>query len=68
MAQSLVRVLILIAFGSFGIIALLASAAPGTLAISVAVIAAIACYFALKHVVPFIDDSALAQGKFLDFA
>ena len=66
MAQSLVRVLILIAFGSFGIIALLASTAPGTLAISVAVIAAIACYFALKHVVPFIDDSALAQGKFLD--
>jgi len=80
MAQSLVRLLAIIGFGSFGIISLLplANVARSSrtwsgsfvgqviLLLCLAAIATVAFYYGLKKLVPFIDDSALAQATFLD--
>src|ERR1039458_3038063 len=79
MAQSLIRLMVIIAFGSFSIIAVLPLAnvarskawsgsfvAQFILLVCLATIATVAFYYALKKLVPFIDDSALAQARFLD--
>ncbi len=77
MAQSLIRQMVIIAFGSFSIIALLplrdvvrsGKAWSGSFAatgICLATIATVAFYYAMKKLVPFIDASAQAQARFLD--
>jgi hypothetical protein len=80
MAQSLIRLLVIIAFGSFSIIAVLPLAdvarsgiawsgslvAQVILLVCLATIATAAFYYGLKKLVPFIDDSSLAQARFLD--
>lgn len=69
MAQSLIRIWVFIAFGSFSIIVVLPSSSlvtKGILVVCIATIATAAFYYALKKLVPFIDASALAQAKFLD--
>ena len=80
MTQSLMRLMAIIAFGSFGTIAVHPLAiiarsagawsgslvATGFLLVCVATIATAAFYYALKKLVPFIDASALAQARFLD--
>jgi hypothetical protein len=80
MAKSLLRLLVIIAFGSFAIIQALllgdvlqsgnawsgSFAVDGILMVCLATIATAAFYYALKKLVPFIDASAQAQAKFLD--
>ena len=79
MAKSLIRLLVIIVFGSFSTIAVqpLASIAgsgkawsgsfPATgLLICLAVIATWVLYHALKKLVPFIDATAELQARFLD--
>jgi SAM-dependent methyltransferase len=80
MSKSLVRLMVIIAFGSFGIIQALlfgnvfqsAEAWSGSLladAILMVCIAAVATavfYYVLKRLAPFIDASAQAQARFLD--
>jgi len=74
MAQSLIRLMVIIAFGSFGTIAVhsLAKAwsgsfvSTGFLPVCLATIATVAFYYALKRTVPFIDASAQAQARSLD--
>ena len=80
MAQSLIRLMVTIAFGSFSIIAVLPLAfaarfgkawsgsfvATGILLVCLATIATGAFYYALKKLVPFIDASAQAQARFLN--
>ena len=79
MAQSLIRLMVILAFGSFSVIAVLplgfgrsgkawsgSFVAQGILLICLAAIATVAFYYALKKLVPFIDNSALAQARFLD--
>jgi spermidine synthase len=80
MAQSLIRLMLIIAFGSFSTVAVHPLAiiarsgkawsgsfvATGVLLVCLAAIATAACYYALKKLVPFIDASAQAQAKFLD--
>ena len=80
MAQSLIRLMVIIAFGSFSIIALLplenvarfgkawsgSFVAAGILLVCLATITTGAFYYALKKLVPFIDASAQAQARFLD--
>jgi hypothetical protein len=78
MARSLIRLMVIIAFGSFTIIAMHSLAivarsgdawpawavAIGFLLVCVAATGAF--YYALKKLVPFVDASALAQARFLD--
>jgi hypothetical protein len=80
MAQSLIRLMVIIAFGSFSIIAVLplgnvarsgkawsgSLVAQGILLVCLATIATVAFYYALEKLLPFIDASALAQTRFLD--
>src|SRR5271154_5497698 len=80
MARSLIRLQVIIAFGSFSIIAVLpfgnfaasGEAWSGSFVAQVislvclAAIATVAFYYALKKLLPFIDDSALAQARSLD--
>ena len=78
MSKSLLRLAVLTAFGSFGIIQALllvlqpakawsgSFAAAGILMVCVAAIATAAFYYALKKLVPFIDASAQEQARFLD--
>ena len=78
MVKSLIRLMVITAFGSFGIIQALflvlqpakawsgSFAAAGILMVCVAAIAATAFYYALKKLVPFIDASAQEQARFLD--
>jgi hypothetical protein len=80
MAQSLIRLMVIIAFGSFSIIAVLpltfvgrfgkawsgSFVATGILLVCLATIATGAFYYALKKLVAFIDASAQAQARFLD--
>ena len=79
MAQSLIWLLVIIAFGSFSIIAVLplgfvqsgkawsgSFVAQVILQVCLATIATVAFYYALKNSVPFIDGSALVQARFLD--
>ena len=80
MSRSLLRLTVVTAFGSFGIILALLSgdvlrsdqawlgsfAADGILMACLAAIATAALYYALKKIAPFIDASALAQARFLD--
>jgi hypothetical protein len=80
MAQSLIRLMVIIAFGSFSttavhslpIIARSGKAwsgsfvATGFFLVFIATIATGAFYYALKKLVPFIDASAQAQAGFLD--
>jgi len=80
MAQSLLRLMVIIAFGSFGTVAaqplaILARSdkawsvsfvAAGFLLLCLATIATGVFYYALKRLVPFIDGSAQAQARFLD--
>jgi SAM-dependent methyltransferase len=79
MVQSLIRLLAVIASGSFAIvIAVLpfadsfrsatgsSVAVKAVLMICLAVIASAASYYGLKAVAPLMDDNALAQAKFLD--
>ena len=69
MAQSLTRLMVIIAFGSFGTIVVHASAkawsgsfvSTGFLPVCLATIATVAFYYALKRTVPFIDASAQAR-------
>lgn len=77
MAQSLIRLMVIIAFGSFSTIAVHSLAiigkawsgsfvATGFLPVCLATIATVAFYYALKKLVPFIDASAQAQARYLD--
>jgi hypothetical protein len=80
MTQSLIRLMVTIAFGSFSIVKwpllrnVLGSgkgwsgsfAANGILLVCLATIATVGFYYALKKVVSFIDASAKAQARFLD--
>lgn len=80
MTQSLIRLMAIIAFGSFGTIAApplaivarsaeawsVSLVATGFLLVCVATIATAAFYYALKKLVPFIDASAQSQARFLD--
>jgi len=80
MAKSLIRLMVIVAFGSFCIIQALlfgnvlqsgkawlgSSAADGILIVFIAAIATAVFYYALKKLVPFIDASARAQAGFLD--
>jgi hypothetical protein len=80
MAGSLIRLLVIIAFGSFSIIAALPLAnvvqsgkawsgslvAKGILLVCLATIATVAFYYALRKLARFIDASAQAQARFLD--
>jgi spermidine synthase len=80
MAKSTIRLMVIIAFGSFSIIGLLALVrvagnenawsrsfvAAGIFLVCLAAIATGAFYLGLKKLVPFIDDSAQAQARFLD--
>jgi hypothetical protein len=80
MAQSLIRLMVIIAFGSFITIAVHSLAiiarsgkawsgsfvATGLLLICLAAIGTWAFYHALKKLAPFIDASAQAQARFLD--
>jgi len=80
MAQSLIRLMLIIVFGSFITIALRSLAiiarsgkawsgsfvATGLLLICLAAIGTWAFYYALKKLAPFIDASAQAQARFLD--
>jgi spermidine synthase len=80
MAQSLIRLMLIIAFGSFCTLALLPLAntvklgkgwsgsliATAALQVCLATAATVAFYYALKRVVPFIDATSQAQARFLD--
>jgi hypothetical protein len=80
MAQSLIRLLLIIAFGCFCVLAKIAlvnfaesttswwgsSLARGILPFVVATIATVPFYYVLKKLAPLVDASALAQAKFLD--
>jgi hypothetical protein len=79
MAKSLMRLMVIIAFGSFGIIVALPSVvvrsgeswsgsfvADNILLACLAAVATVAFCYALKKLVPFIDVSAQAQARFLD--
>jgi hypothetical protein len=80
MAQSLIRLMVIIAFGSFSTIAVLplkfvarfgkawsgSFVATGILLVCLAMIATGAFYYALKKLAAFIDASAQAQARFLD--
>jgi spermidine synthase len=80
MAHSLIRLLVIIAFGSFSSLAALfvvnfggfGEARPGSFAakiillVCVTALATAAFYYGLKKLVPFIDNSSLAQAGFLD--
>ena len=80
MAQSLIRLMVIIAFGSFSTLAVHPLAiiarsgkawsgsfvATGLLLLCLAAIATGAFYYALKKLVPFVDASAQAQARFLD--
>jgi drug/metabolite transporter (DMT)-like permease len=80
MAQSLIRLMVIIAFGSFSIIAVLplgnvarsgkawsgSFVGKGILLVCLATIATVAFYYAMKKLVPFIDASAQAQARSLD--
>jgi spermidine synthase len=80
MAGSLIRLMAIIAFGSFSVVHWLLSGnvlqsrepwlgsllADGILTVCVAAVATAGIYYALKKLVPFIDASALAQARFLD--
>jgi SAM-dependent methyltransferase len=80
MAQSLIRLMVIIAFGSFITIAVHSLAiiarsgkawsgsfvATGLLLICLSAIGTWAFYYALKKLAPFIDASAQAQARFLD--
>jgi spermidine synthase len=80
MARSLLRLMVIIAFGSFSTIAMHPLAiiigsdkawpgsflAAGFLLVCFATIATWALYYALKKLVPFIDASAELQAQFLD--
>ena len=80
MAKSLLRLIVISAFGSFGIILALLSGhvlepgqawsgsftADSLLMMCIAVAASAALYSVLKKIAPFIDTSALAQARFLD--
>ena len=80
MTKSLIRLMVLIAFGSFIIIGALLSRnldqsgkawsgslmANGILLVCVAALTTVALYYAVKKLVPFIDGNAQAQARFLD--
>src|SRR5262249_6115468 len=77
MAKSLMRFMVIVAFGSFGIIAARPLALivesdkewSGLLVVAsilLICIATWALYYVLKKLLPFIDASAQAQAKFLD--
>ena len=80
MARSLIRLLVVVVFGSLSIVAVSplvkldpTNAASSTsvvgqslLLFAVAVIATVAFYFALEKLAPFLDTSSLAQASFLD--
>jgi hypothetical protein len=80
MTKSLIRLIVIIAFGSFTIIGALLSrnldqsgkawsgsfVANGILLVCVAALVTVALYYALNRLVPFIDGSAEAQARFLD--
>jgi spermidine synthase len=80
MAQSLIRFMAVIVFGSFSAIAVrkleaiirpytlwtVPHMAIGFLLACLATVATWAIYYALKKLMPFIDDSAQAQARFLD--
>jgi SAM-dependent methyltransferase len=79
MTRSLIRILVLVAFGSFSIVAVspivrveapdgpaASFAAQPALMICGAAIALAAVFYTLKRVAPFLDASALAQASFLD--
>jgi SAM-dependent methyltransferase len=80
MTQSLIRFMVVIAFGSFSAIALRTleaisrpdtiwtrpHEAIGFLLVCLAVVATWVIYYALKRLMPFIDKSAQAQAGFLD--
>ena len=80
MAQSLIRLMVIIAFGSFSIIGLVtvvrfagyenassrSFVGAAIFFICLAAIASIAFNFGLKKLLPFIDESSLAQARFLD--
>jgi len=79
MAQSLIRLMVIIAFGSFIAMAVpqlthiaRSGKAPGLVVVtgillfSLAAVATGAFYYALKRLVPFLDSSAQAQATFLD--
>jgi len=76
MAESLIRLMVIIAFGSFCILAAfpLAIIAPsgawsGSFVVKDILLVCIATgafYYLLKNLVPFVDGSAQAQAKFLD--
>ena len=80
MAQSLIRLLVIIAFGSFSTVAVQPLAiiarsgdawsgsvvATGFVLLCVAMIATAAFYYALKRLTPFVDASAQAQARLLD--
>jgi SAM-dependent methyltransferase len=80
MAQSLIRLMVIIAFGSFSIVALLILgnvarsdeawsslfSPQRILLVCLATFATVVFYYALKKLVVFIDASALAQARFLD--
>lgn len=80
MAQSLIRLMVIIAFGSFCTLALLPLAntvklgkawsgsfmATAAFQLCLATAATVAFYHALKKLAPFIDASSQAQARFLD--
>jgi spermidine synthase len=80
MAQSLIRLLVIIAFGSFGTVAVQPLAiiarsgnawsgsvvTAGLVLLGVATIATAIFYYALKKLTPFVDASAQAQARLLD--
>src|ERR1700722_5410709 len=80
MTQSLIRLMVITACGSFSIIGLVTLVrfagyenawshsfmAIGILLVFLAAIATVGFYFGLKKPIPFIDDCSLAQARFLD--
>src|SRR4051812_19582642 len=80
MAQPLIRLTVIIAFGSFCTLALLPLAnavkigkmwsgsfmATAAFQVCLATAATVAFYYALKRLAPFIDSSSRAQARFLD--
>jgi len=80
MSKSLIRLMVITAFGSVGILLALLSgnvsqsgkawsgsfAAHGILVVGAAAVAAAAFYYLLKKLVPYVDASAQAQTRFLD--
>ena len=79
MSKSLIRLMVITAFGSVGILQALLSrnvfqsgetwsgsfVAHGILVVCVAAVASAAFYYLLKKLVPYVDASAHAQTRFL---